>query len=132
MEECKNQLTKANELIHQYRLALEDSYKQLDSVENVNKILKDEVGFLKGELEQTNKFKDTREKLVDFHEADRREKDVERRFTSQLNDKDKQIATLASEVERYKNRILDFERKNKEYVEKISTYEGSLMKLNRE
>lgn len=25
VEECKNQLTKANELIHQYRLALEDA-----------------------------------------------------------------------------------------------------------
>lgn len=52
VDECKNQLTKANELITQYRVALEDTYKQIDSYENVNNILKDEIKFLKSELEQ--------------------------------------------------------------------------------
>jgi len=79
VEECKNQLTKANELIHQYRLALEDAWKQIDSVENVNKILKDDLTFMKNELEQTNKFQQVRERDADQLEADRREQDLERR-----------------------------------------------------
>ena len=31
VNECKNQLNKANELIKKYRLALKNTYKQIDS-----------------------------------------------------------------------------------------------------
>lgn len=100
VEECKNQLTKANELIHQYRLALEDAYKQVDTFENVNKIIKDEVVFLKSELEQNVRFNQTREKQVDYLEADRREKDAERKYNTLINEKDVRISNLTQEMEK--------------------------------
>jgi len=46
-------------------MALEDAFKHLDSLENVNKILKDEIVFLKNELEQNANFKDERENHLD-------------------------------------------------------------------
>lgn len=88
-------------------MALEDAYKQIDSLENVTKMLKDEVGFLKGELEQGSKFQQKRDKDVDLLEADRREKDVERKYTQLLNDKDRQLINVTQEMERYKNKNLE-------------------------
>ena len=61
----------------------------MDACENVNRILKDEVAFMKSELEQTNKFREERGRDVDFLEADMRAQDLERKFTQQLNDKDR-------------------------------------------
>jgi len=131
VEECKNQLTKANELIHQYRMALEDAFKQVDSLENVNKILKDEVIFLKNELEQNTNFKDERENNLDFYEAQRREKDLERKHNSELNDKDRIISKLQKEIESYRSQMMDYERKQSENMKKLLNYEENLSQLNR-
>lgn len=86
----------------------------MDACENVNRILKDEVAFMKSELEQTNKFREERGRDVDFLEADRRAQDLERKFTQQLNDKDRTIANVSQELEKLRNKMLEQERKNKD------------------
>lgn len=47
-------------------------------------------------------------------EADRREKDADRKYTVLINDKSNEIYKLTNELELYKNKVLDMERKNKD------------------
>jgi len=75
---------------------------------------------LKSELEQTSKFNNTRNKDIDFLEAERRELDAERKYSQIINEKDRKISNITQELEKYRSKILEMERKNKEYVEKVT------------
>lgn len=112
-------------------MALEDAFKQIDSQENVNKILKDEIVFLKSELEQNVNFNEERDNNIDYLEAQRREKDLERKHSIEISEKDRYIAKLQREVESYRKEVLEYERKHSETLKKIVHYEENINQLNR-
>lgn len=58
--------------------------------------------------------------------------DIERKQSNEINEKDKKIGQLNTELQKYRSQLLEVERKNKEYVEKITSYESSIEKLNKE